>query len=125
MIVSLAADLVVLIHLAFICFVIAGALLVYRWRWLVWLHIPAVVWAVLLEFNGWLCPLTPLENRLRLLAGEQGYTGGFIEHYLVPVIYPQFLSRDIQLLLGIIVLVLNLAIYFYVLRAWRSASTAD
>ena len=116
MIFSLAADLVVLIHLAFIVFVVFGGLLLIRWRWLGMLHIPALIWALLLEFNSWVCPLTPLENRLRALAGADAYTAGFIEHYVMPVIYPPGLTPTIQLFLGGALLVINALVYVYVIK---------
>jgi len=110
-----AADLLVLFHLGFIIFVIIGGFLVVKWRWLLLLHLPAVVWGALIEFQGWLCPLTPLEQRLRQAAGEQGYSGGFIEHYVLPVIYPEALTVDIQMVLGGIVILINLVAYAWVL----------
>ena len=112
---SLAADLLVLLHLAFILFVILGGLLVWRWGWLAVLHLPAVLWGALLEFKGWLCPLTPWEQQLRLAAGEAGYSGSFIAHYLLPVLYPDGLTRMVQLLLGAAVLLINLLIYGWLL----------
>ena len=105
------ADLVLLLHFAFIVFVTVGVVLVFRWHRLVWIHIPCVVWGAWIEFQGWICPLTPLENRLRGLGGEAGYSGGFIEHYLVPIIYPSGLTRRTQMLLGIMVLIINVAGY--------------
>jgi hypothetical protein len=84
----IAADLVVLAHLGFILFVILGGLLVLRWPRMAWIHLPAVIWGALIEFAGWICPLTPLENWLREASGTAGYQGGFIEHYLVPIVYP-------------------------------------
>lgn len=114
------ADALVLLHLAFIMFVLAGGLgVVYR-LWLAWLHIPAVVWAVLLEFNGWICPLTPLENHFRRLAGEEGYAGGFVEHYLVPLIYPQSLTEAMQIILGGIVLLVNGMVYAWLILRTRN-----
>jgi len=113
----LAADAVVLLHLGFVLFVIAGALLVLRWRWLTLLHLPAVIWAVLLEFNGWLCPLTPLELKLRAVGGQAGYSGGFVEEYLLPVLYPAGLDGSTQLVLGSFVIVINIALYGLLL--WR------
>lgn len=110
------ADLVVAVHFAFVLFVVLGGLLVLRWPWLAYLHVPAAVWGVLIEFAGWICPLTPLEKTLRDAAGDAGYEGGFIEHYILPVLYPSALTRTIQLLLGTIVLVLNLGIYAYLVR---------
>ncbi len=111
----LVADLLVVIHLGFILFVIGGGFLVIKWRWVCFFHLPAALWGALIEFQGWLCPLTPLEQRLRLAAGEQGYTGGFIQHYLLPLIYPEALTRDIQIGLGVLVIVVNLAAYAWVL----------
>lgn len=120
MIYQILADVVLVIHLLFIFFVVAGGLLALWKRWVAWLHLPAAIWGALIEFMGWYCPLTPLENDLRQLAGQSGYEGGFIEHYLLPVIYPDGLTREIQLMLGTIVVVINLAIYIYVLRTGRN-----
>ncbi len=122
MLTRLAADLVVLLHFAFILFVLLGGLLVLRWPRFAWLHLPAVAWGILIEWAGWICPLTPLENFLRRAAGEAGYTRSFVEHYLLPIIYPGGLTREIQLVLGAFVLLLNLAIYLWVLRRarWRN-----
>ena len=116
MIYAIAADAVVLLHLGFVIFVTAGGLLVARWRWVVFMHLPAVVWAVLLEFRGWLCPLTPLEQMLRESGGQKGYHGGFIEHYIVPVLYPAHLDIDRQMVLGCFAIVVNVAVYWWVLR---------
>jgi hypothetical protein len=116
MIYRLLADVVVLLHLAFVVFAVAGALLVVRWRWLAWIHLPAAVWAALIEFAGWICPLTPLENRLRALGGGAGYRGGFVEHYVLPLLYPGQLTRGVQILLGIFVVLVNLAIYAWLAR---------
>ncbi|MEN8762678.1 MAG: DUF2784 domain-containing protein [Thiogranum sp.] len=115
MLYRLAADLLVLFHLGFIIFVITGGFLVLKWRWVILLHLPAVVWGALIEFQGWMCPLTPLEQRLRQAAGEKGYAGGFIEHYVLPVIYPQALTADIQIVLGSFVILINLVAYTWVL----------
>jgi hypothetical protein len=114
---SLGADLVVLIHFAFILFVVAGGLLVLQRPRVAWLHLPVVAWGAGIELIGWVCPLTPLENALRRAAGEAGYSGGFIEHYLLPLIYPAGLTREIQLALGLFVLLVNAVIYGIV--AWR------
>jgi hypothetical protein len=114
---KLAADAVVLLHLGFVLFVVAGGLLVFRWRWIALLHLPAVVWAVLLEFYGWLCPLTPLELSLRGGGGQAGYSGGFIEHYILPVLYPVDLDATLQIALGSFVIVINIALYGWLL--WR------
>lgn len=118
---GLLADLVVVAHLAFIAFVVSGALLVARWPRLAWLHLPAVAWAALLEAFGWTCPLTPLENRLRALAAEPGYERSFVEHYLVPIVYPESLDRAAQLALAAGVVALNAALYAVVLRRRRRA----
>jgi hypothetical protein len=119
MIWSLAADAVLFVHLLFIAFVLLGGLLVLRWSFVAWLHLPAAVWGVVVESMHWQCPLTPLENSLRQAAGQAGYAGGFIEHYLVPVIYPAGLTPQIQQCLGIAVLLLNGLIYTVVLRRVR------
>lgn len=116
MIASLAADLVLIAHLAFVVFVAGGGLLVLRWLRLAWLHVPVASWGAAVELGGWICPLTPLENRLRAAGGEAGYAGGFIEHYLVPIVYPSGLTRGHQIALGVAVLVVNLAVYGVVLR---------
>ena len=117
----LAADAVLLLHLLFIVFALLGGLLVlrWRWRWLAWLHLPAVFWAVTVEALQLLCPLTPLENDLRHAAGQAGYNTGFIEHYLLPIIYPAGLTPTIQLWLAAFVLLLNLLIYGLLLWRWR------
>lgn len=111
---ALLADLVVLLHFLFVLFVVLGGLLVLRHRWIAWLHVPAAVWGAVVELAGWFCPLTPWEIRLRLLAGEEGYETGFIEHYLVPLIYPADLTRPLQVAIGALVVTLNLVIYLWV-----------
>ncbi len=116
---SVAADAIVLLHFAFIVFVLFGAVCVLRWKWVAWLHLPAVLWGASVEFFGLICPLTPLEQRLREMAGQQNYTGGFVEQYLVPVMYPAGLTPTIQLGLGAFVVVLNVAIYTLVVVRWR------
>lgn len=121
MIARLTADLVLLGHLAFVVFVAAGGLLVLRWPRLAWVHVPVAIWGAAVELGGWICPLTPLENRLRAEGGDAGYAGGFIEHYLVPIVYPSGLTRGHQLALGVAVLVVNLAVYGVVLRRWSRA----
>ncbi len=110
----LAADAVLVLHLAFIVFVLLGGLLALRWRRAPWLHLPAAAWGGYIELSGGLCPLTPLENSLRRAAGEAGYAGGFIEHYLLPVIYPAGLTQEIQYLLAAIVLGVNALAYGWV-----------
>lgn len=118
MIASLAADLVLVAHLAFVVFVAVGGLLALRWPRIAWVHVPVAIWGAAVELGGWICPLTPLENRLRAAGGEAGYPGGFIEHYLLPVVYPSGLTRGHQLALGVAVLVVNLAVYGVVLWRW-------
>lgn len=117
----MAADCLVLLHLAFIIFVVAGGFTVLKWPWMAWLHVPAAGWGAMIEFRGWVCPLTPLENSLRQLAGEKGYSEGFIEHYILQIIYPPGLTRDIQTGLGIAVILINMLIYGVLLiRSLRS-----
>ena len=120
--IRLAADAVVLLHGAFVLFVVLGGLLVWRWPRLAWLHLPAVAWGALLEFAGWSCPLTPLENALRQAVGQAGYAGGFIDHYLRVLLYPAGLTRAGQWVLGAGVLAVNGAGYGLLWRRWvRSA----
>ena len=116
---SVLADAVLVLHFLFVLFVVLGGFLALRWRWIVWAHIPAALWGVAIEFGGWICPLTPLENRLRALAGEPTYHGDFIARYLMPVIYPEGLTREMQVSLGFAALILNLLVYAIVLRRWR------
>ena len=122
-----SADLVVMIHLLFICFIVGGVFLTWRREsrgpWIIWVHIPAVVYGALIEFAGFSCPLTVLENDLRVRAGEAGYSGGFIEHYLVRMIYPPGLTRGMQIGLGLFVLLVALLGYWGFLRRrdWRRA----
>lgn len=106
----LIADLIALVHFGFILFVIFGGILVLKWRNLIWLHLPAAIWGALIEFFGCICPLTHFENVLRSASGK-GYASGFIEHYLIPMIYPSVLTREIQIGLGSIVILVNLLIY--------------
>jgi hypothetical protein len=113
------ANLVVILHLAFVLFVVLGSLLSLRWRRCVWSHIPAAIWGAFIEFAGWVCPLTPLENWLREKGGASGYNAGFIEHYLVSWLYPAALTREIQVALGLFVLVINLIVYGWF---WRKAA---
>lgn len=116
MIFRLLADLVVVVHLAFVVFAVVGGLLVLRWRRVMWLHLPAAAWAALIEFAGWICPLTPLENHLRARGGGEGYESGFVEQYIVPVLYPAGLTRWTQVAIGIGVVVLNVGIYALIVR---------
>jgi len=110
------AGVVVLLHLAFVLFVVLGGLLALRWKRIVWVHLPAFIWGALIEFTGWICPLTPLEKAWRDKAGLAGYEGGFIERYIVPVVYPDGLTRSMQIGLGVFVLVLNLVVYALLIR---------
>lgn len=119
MIYRLLADVLLVLHLAFVIFVVAGGALVWRRPWLAGLHLPAVAWGAWIEFSAGICPLTPLENRLRQAGGEAGYTGGFIEHYLLPLIYPAGLTPRLQLVLGGLVLAVNLVAYALAWRALR------
>ena len=112
----LAADLVVALHLAFVLFVVFGGLLALRWPRVAWVHLPVAAYGSLIELVGWACPLTAVENRLRQAAGERGYEGGFIEHYLLPVLYPRELTPELQLGLGLGVILINLGVYGVVLR---------
>jgi Protein of Unknown function (DUF2784) len=104
------ADLIVFFHFGFILFVIFGGFLVIKWRKLIWLHLPAASWGALVEFYGWFCPLTSYENSLRSGSGGD-YASGFIEHYIIPLIYPAGLTRDIQIWLGLVVIFVNLWVY--------------
>jgi len=115
----LLADLVVAGHALFVLFVVGGGFLAWRWRRVVWLHLPAAAWGVAIEFAGGICPLTPLENRLRLRAGLAGYPGGFLEHYVLPVLYPAGLTRRTQVILGALALAANLVAYGMLLRRLR------
>lgn len=119
MVYRLLADLVLVVHLAFIAFIVTGGLLVRRRRWMAFVHLPCAVYGAAIELAGWICPLTPLENRLRVLGGEAGYAGGFIEHYLVPIVYPPGLTPRAQTALGIAVAVGNAAVYAWALRGPR------
>jgi hypothetical protein len=119
MVYRLLADATVVLHLLFVAFVIVGGVLVLRQSWLVWLHLPAVVWGAWIEFAGWICPLTPLENWFREKGGRPAYASGFVEHYIVPILYPSTLSRDAQWLLGGLVLAVNATIYLVVWRRRR------
>lgn len=114
----LAADLIVLIHLAFIGFVLFGGFFALHWRRFSLVHLPAVLWGALIEFTGGICPLTPLEQRLRRMAGETGYGGGFIDHYVIPLIYPAWLARPVQLALGLLVIFVNLGVYGWLAWHW-------
>ena len=115
------AGLIVLIHLAFVVFVVGGVLLALRWPWVAWLHVPAAAWAGFIELTGGICPLTPLENTLRARAGLDYYSGDFIARYLFPVLYPEGLTREVQVWLGTLVLALNAGVYAFVYIRRRTA----
>jgi len=110
------ADLILVVHAAFVAFVILGGLAVLRWPAMAWVHLPAVAWGAAMEFGGWICPLTPLEVALRQRGGEAGYSGSFIEHYVTPVLYPGGLTHSMQVVLGLTVLAVNGWVYF---QAWQ------
>jgi hypothetical protein len=116
----LLADALVVVHLGFIVFVVVGGLAVLRWPRLAWLHLPAVAWAIVVEATASICPLTPLENHWRRQAGEAGYAGGFVEHYLVPIVYPAGLTPRGQLALAFAVAAINLVVYAVALRRRRA-----
>ncbi len=116
------ANLVLAAHAAFIAFALLGGLLVLRWRWVRWLHLPCMAWGATVVAAGWTCPLTPLENSLRAAGGAAGYSGGFIEHYLLAVIYPDGLTREVQMLLAAALVVSNMVVYAIV---WRSKSRVN
>jgi hypothetical protein len=113
------ADAIVTLHIGFVLFVLLGGLLVLRWRWVAWLHVPAAVWGVVIEYGGWACPLTPLENYLRQRGGLAAYPGDFIEHYALPLLYPTQLTRGAQMLLGSLALAVNGLVYWRLIRTRR------
>ena len=119
----LLADLVLVAHAAFVAFVVLGGLAVLRWPRVAWVHLPVVLWGAGIEFMGGLCPLTPLENHWRRLAGEQGYGGGFVEHYLLAALYPEGLTRGVQLALGILVIAVNAALYALIWSRKKTSRT--
>ena len=116
MIYRLLADLLVVGHIAFVLYVVGGGLLVFRRPRIAFFHLPVAAWGAFIEFSGWICPLTPWEVHLRQLGGQAGYSGGFVEHYFLPVLYPAGLDREQQVWLGILVLGLNLGVYGWVIR---------
>jgi hypothetical protein len=116
MIYGLLAEVVLVVHAAFVAFVVLGGLAVLRWPRLAWIHIPAAAWGAFIEFSGLICPLTPLENDLRIRGGQAGYSGGFIDHYLLPALYPAGLTRPTQFVLGTCVLLLNGTAYWLLYR---------
>jgi hypothetical protein len=108
---GLTADAILLVHFAWIAFAIFGALAIFRWRWLIWVHPPVLVWSALVMLTGWICPLTPLELHFRELAGQQGFDSGFIEHYIASLIYPAGLTRGVQIGLGLALAGFNALVY--------------
>jgi hypothetical protein len=116
---QLLADAIVVAHFLFIVFVIGGGFLVIFWPRLVWLHLPAAIWGAVIEFTGWICPLTPLENHFRKLGGKVSYTGDFVAQYLLAVIYPENLTADIQYILGGLVIAINVIFYVLAIRRYR------
>lgn len=120
---GLLADIVVIIHFGFVLFALFGGFAVYRWRKVMVLHLAAVVWAVVVEMFGLICPLTPLENRFRRMAGQSGYETDFVGHYLMPVLYPGSITRETQMLLGFTVLAINVLVYAFIWRRLREKVT--
>jgi hypothetical protein len=119
MLYHIGADLVLLLHFSFVLFVLLGGLLLIKWPKLMWLHLPAVAWGAFVEFSGWICPLTPLENWLRAQAGEATYAEDFLVRSLSSILYPAALTHDIQVVLGTVVLIVNLSIYSWLWRTLR------
>lgn len=121
----IAADLVLAAHLGFILFVVLGGLLAVRFRWMIFVHLPAAFWGAFVEISGRICPLTIWENSFRRSAGESGYTDSFVEHYLLPIIYPQGLTRSVQLWLAGLVIIANVVIYAWLLYRWKKSPTTE
>ena len=120
---GILADIVVLIHLGFVIFAVLGGVVVFRRRWMIWLHVPAFLWAVWIEFTGGICPLTYLENWLRIKEGQGGYRGDFVATYIMPLLYPAGLTRRVQFILAIAVIVINIAVYGTILYGRYRART--
>lgn len=116
---AIAADAVVVLHAMFILFAVAGGALCRWWRWVAAVHLPTVAWAAWIELSGGVCPLTPLENRLRELGGDTPYPGAFVEHYLLPLIYPPGLTAAVQFALAGVVVGVNVVVYAWAIRRWR------
>ena len=121
----LAADGVLILHLAFILFVLFGAAMAVRWRWIPLVHLPAATWGVIIELSGGVCPLTYMENDFRLKAGQSGYTESFVEHYILDIIYPAGITTDIQFVLAGVVIVINIALYGWLYARRRHGIKAD
>lgn len=119
MIYRILADVVVIVHLGFVLFVVIGGFLLMKWPRLIYAHVPAAIWGVLIEFAGWICPLTPLEKSLRARGGETAYQGDFVNHYILPVLYPHGLTRNIQYALGAFALTMNIIAYYLYIRRRR------
>jgi hypothetical protein len=117
------ADLLVVLHLAFAAFVVFGGFLAWKWRRALFAHLPALAWGFWVETSGWICPLTPLENDLRHLAGEATYQGGFLDHYVVPILYPPGLTRTDQWVLAALLLAINVTAYAVLLKKFRRRPT--
>lgn len=124
MLYRLIADSLVVLHLGFVVFVVLGGLSVIRWPRLIWVHVPVALWGAAIEFRNIICPLTPLENYFRRQAGLAEYDTSFIEHYVLPVLYPAQLTRGMQLAFGIAVVAINLGIYTFVYRRWKRLRAA-
>lgn len=118
------ADAVLVLHFAFVLFVLGGGLLVLKWPWLIGLHLPAAAWGVFVEWSGWRCPLTPLEQWLRAQGGAPAYSEDFVSHYLLPLLYPTVLTRELQFILGGIVVLVNAVIYAWLWRRKRGRSAS-
>ena len=119
MLYHLLANTLVVVHLAFVGFVVLGSLLVLRWPRVMWAHLPAALWGTIIEFGRFVCPLTPLENYFRQRAGLAEYSTGFIERYLLPLLYPAQLTRGVQIVLGVGVIAINLCVYAWILHRWK------
>jgi hypothetical protein len=119
MIYRFLADLLLIVHLLFILFVLFGGFLILWKKWIIPIHLVCASWGVAIELFRWVCPLTPLENDMRMLSGQAGYEGGFIEHYLMPIVYPGQLTPDIQFILGSLVMLTNIFIYYFVVQRIR------
>ena len=121
MVYHILANLVVVIHLSFVLFAVLGAFFVLWRRWIIWLHLPVFLWAIWIQFTGGICPLTPLENWLRIKAGQGGYEGDFVAAYLLPILYPAGLTSNMQLILALMVIVINVALYGSIVykRGWK------
>ena len=116
---KILADLIVIIHLTFIIFALLGGLLLLWRKWIIYIHLPAAIWITVIVIQGWICPLTPLENYFRMAGNTEGYSGGFLAHYILPVIYPEGLTHGLRLLLGSIALSINIVLYTYVIYRRR------